>query len=918
MFSVNEGKDEDLRIRLSSDLGLVDRAVDVVGRYLARRGVADPFEITLVTRELLNNAVEHGNRGDPSRRVTCEVGWHPSDRIGVTVTDEGVGFDPSTLSMRLPASPLNDRHRGFGLIHAFSDRVIFNKTGNAVTALLDRVKIGETRRGETTEVQDPASRIGKGTGKTEFIRPAGFGKPRGSGSRMTADRHILIAEDSRVSRKMEVEMLREIGYVRLTEAGDGDEAVVCLERDPAVDLIISDWNMPGRDGLELLEWVRAHPTLRNVPFLMATAHGERDQAERATGAGVTGFLTKPFAPEELAAAVARAFGETDRGPKFVPAGSAARSGPRRNPRSGVIRLNVAHLQITDHLVLGVARHLAAADPPRHFELIPRCMSSWNPVADALSEGRVEAACILAPIAMDRFGAGADIRVVLFAHKNGSACVVRPRTSKAPDGIHPRFAGRSVFIPHILSVQHKLMDLFLREAGLRPGLVGRSGANVFFEVAPPIRMPRFLRDSPEAAGFIVAEPVASGTAAGGEAEILFRSGEIWENHPCCVLAVRREVIDDYPEAVDELVRLLVRAGRQIADHPRMAAEVALGFLDPDGEMGWTVALIERVLRDPNGLRTDDLYPVTEDLKRIGHYMANEMGIGSEVDLDRLVDRRFADAACPVPSGGRYPSTFHGCEAILSRWDGGGGDDHPAAPPSRCEPVVEPPDSAFFEITERDDTLKVRLAPRPAAIDRVLKLASRLTAKNLEEPFEELTQVLRELLVQAAESDPAEVTCAVYRVTGDLYGVSVTGGGLGHFGPDDTGSPLDWIRHLCEQMAVDPAVDRMTVYLRPRRETRYEITEGGDIARIRPTGSITAASAETLKGRLLELLDAGWTRFHFDFAAVEEVDSVSLTLFVVFVKTLNQRGIGGELTIAHTSENIRKLFRMTRLDQYYTLD
>lgn len=902
MFNVDEGKAGDLRIRISSDLGLVDRAVETLGRYLARLGVVDPFEITLVARELLNNAVEHGNRGDPSRQVTCEVGRQPSDRFGVTVTDEGAGFDPSTLDMALPVSPLTDRHRGFGLIQAFSDRVTFNETGNAVTAIL-----GLKTREASEAFQDRVSVV---PGGEKGARTAANNK---QGPLMKADCHILIAEDSRVTRKMEVEMLRDMGCVRLTEAGDGDEAVACLERDPTVDLIISDWNMPNRDGLALLEWVRAHPTLRAVPFLMVTAHGERKQAERATGAGVTGFLTKPFAPEELAAAVALALGGLQ--------GPATRSGPRRSPQSGLLRLNVAHLQITDHLVLGVARHLAAAEPPRYFELIPRCMTSWNPVAETLCEGQVEAACILAPIAMDRFGAGADIRVVLFAHKNGSACVVRPRTSKTPDRISPRFAGQSVFIPHILSVHHMLMDLFLREAGLRPGLVGRPGANVFFEVAPPIRMPQFFRDSPEAAGFMVAEPVASGTAVGGEAEIVFRSGEIWENHPCCVLAVRREVIDDHPEAVGELVRLLVRAGRYIADHPRMAAEVALGFLDPDGEMGWTVALIERILRDPDGLRTDDLYPVTEDLKRIGHYMANEMRIGTNVDLDRLVDRRFADAACPAPSGGRYPSTFHGCAAVLSRWDAGDAPPnrgHSAAPPSRPGPTVEPPESAVFEITDREDTLKVRLAPRPEAIDRVLELAARLTARNQDEPFEELTRVIRELLVQAAENDPAEVTCAVYRMTGDLFGVSVTGGGLGHLRPDDPGSPLAWIRHLCEQMAVDPATDQVTVYLRPRRETRYEITDDGDMARIRPTGSITAASVETLKGRLLELLDTGRTRFHFDFTAVEEIDSVSLTLFVVFVKTLSQRGIDGELIIGHTSENIRKLFRMTRLDQYYTLD
>ena len=88
--------------------------------------------------------------------------------------------------------------------------------------------------------------------------------------------------------------------------------------------------------------------------------------------------------------------------------------PRRNS-SGKVILNVAHIQITDHLALGVLKHLIETEKltPRHFELETQCMPGWNPVQQAIEKGEIDAAFILAPIAMDLFSADVPIKLVLF-------------------------------------------------------------------------------------------------------------------------------------------------------------------------------------------------------------------------------------------------------------------------------------------------------------------------------------------------------------------------------------------------------------------------------------------------------------------------------------------------------------------------
>lgn len=406
---------------------------------------------------------------------------------------------------------------------------------------------------------------------------------------------VLLVEDTTTMRKIEIKTLKGLGFEKIIEAADGEVAVSHLQTADTVDLIISDWNMPNKDGLELLRWVRSQERFKNVLFLMATGQGEKKQEQKAIDAGVNSFIAKPFHEDELKRKIEEAFGmakqeaPVDRGPRETAGGKA--------------RLKVAHIQITDHIVLGVLKHMIAKGEvtPQTFELETECMSGWNPVQEALEKGAVDAAFVLAPIAMDLYSVGTPIRLALLAHKSGSVFV---RNKKRPyqEPHADFFKNTSFYIPHKMSVHHMLAHLFFKKIGLTSGMGGRQNLDVNFDVVAPIKMQEFLETNSAASGFMVAEPLGTRAIAAGAAELQFLSNELWENHPCCVLAVRDDFIGPFTPAVFEFVDLLVQAGQLVDKRPELAAEIGVAFLDPQRTPGLRVPILKHVLTEEKGIKT----------------------------------------------------------------------------------------------------------------------------------------------------------------------------------------------------------------------------------------------------------------------------------------------------------------------------
>lgn len=118
--------------------------------------------------------------------------------------------------------------------------------------------------------------------------------PRG-GRDMDAreDLELLIVEDRQVMLKILRRLLLQLGYARIDQAANGLEALELIGRK-RYDLILSDWNMDGMSGFELLKAVRAAPATQATPFILVTAEAKRENILAARAAGASGYLVKPF------------------------------------------------------------------------------------------------------------------------------------------------------------------------------------------------------------------------------------------------------------------------------------------------------------------------------------------------------------------------------------------------------------------------------------------------------------------------------------------------------------------------------------------------------------------------------------------------------------------------------------------------
>ncbi len=447
---------------------------------------------------------------------------------------------------------------------------------------------------------------------------------------------IVVADDSGTMRIMFKQILGKAGFKNLVMAVNGADGIEKVKQEKP-DLVISDWNMPQMDGLEFLETLRKTEEFRELPFIMATAQSDKAQQITIMKAGGNAHVPKPFDEDQIKKAIEKAIlgeSEDDR-PKPK----------QRHMIGGKVELNVAHIQITDHLALGALKHrIEQGDvEPEYFDLTTTLKPGWNPIQEGLENGEIDCAFVLAPIAMDLFAYDSPIRLVLYAHKNGSTFVRSRHYDHRFDSLQSFYKYKVVDIPHKMSVHHMLAHQFLKELGLKPGVPGKKSINVRFEVVPPVKMPGIMKENEDVAGFMVAEPVATKAIVGEIGELEFYSAARWENHPCCVVAMQEDFIQKFPEAAQEFVSLLVETGEYIENDKIRAAKIGVNFLDPDGKIGLNPQVLQNVFSQPKAIRWDGLYPKAEELDKIQKYMFDVMKIGKLIDLDRFIENTFADNA-----------------------------------------------------------------------------------------------------------------------------------------------------------------------------------------------------------------------------------------------------------------------------------
>lgn len=109
---------------------------------------------------------------------------------------------------------------------------------------------------------------------------------------------ILIVDDFSTMRRIIKNLLRDLGFNNTVEADDGNTALPVLNSG-GIDFLITDWNMPGMEGIDLVKACRADDKLKTLPILMVTAEAKREQIVAAAQAGVNGYVVKPFTAATL-------------------------------------------------------------------------------------------------------------------------------------------------------------------------------------------------------------------------------------------------------------------------------------------------------------------------------------------------------------------------------------------------------------------------------------------------------------------------------------------------------------------------------------------------------------------------------------------------------------------------------------------
>jgi two-component system chemotaxis response regulator CheY len=110
---------------------------------------------------------------------------------------------------------------------------------------------------------------------------------------------VLVVDDSSTMRRIIVNTLARLGYKDVVQGADGVEAWEAMQANPDIGVVITDWNMPNMNGLELVKKIRAEEKYADIPIIMVTTEGGKAEVITALKAGVNNYIVKPFTPQVL-------------------------------------------------------------------------------------------------------------------------------------------------------------------------------------------------------------------------------------------------------------------------------------------------------------------------------------------------------------------------------------------------------------------------------------------------------------------------------------------------------------------------------------------------------------------------------------------------------------------------------------------
>ncbi len=306
------------------------------------------------------------------------------------------------------------------------------------------------------------------------------------------------------------------------------------------------------------------------------------------------------------------------------------------------RITVAYLPVTCQLTCPVTDYISKYSLSGEM-FLPKMFQGFPEMKEALISNRVQAAFIVAPLAIALVAQGVPIKVVYLGHRYGSAVVVRK------DGPIKTFAdmrGRTIAIPSRFSDERLLLFRAMKVFGIKPSEIK------MVEMAPPDVSGALAAHAIDA--FVMGEPFPSQAEMAGFGRVLFQAREYWPDYMSCILVVRQDLIDKRPDVVQVLVDGIARSGLWLntsKPHREDAADFVGRFYynQKPALLRWALTNpMDRVMYEP-------LAPRKPDFDLVRDLMMETGVLNRKIEFNEYVDTRFSDKASIQTSWRYEPGT-----------------------------------------------------------------------------------------------------------------------------------------------------------------------------------------------------------------------------------------------------------------------
>jgi NitT/TauT family transport system substrate-binding protein len=294
------------------------------------------------------------------------------------------------------------------------------------------------------------------------------------------------------------------------------------------------------------------------------------------------------------------------------------------------KITVAYIPVTCQLTCPVTDYISKfSDNGEIF--MPRLFQGFPEIKEALIANKVQAAFIVAPLAIALVAQGVPIKVVYLGHRYGSAVVVR---KNGPVKTIPDLRGRTIAIPSRFSDERLLLIRAIEAWGMKPNELK------MVEMAPPDVSGALAAGAID--GFSMAEPFPSQAEMGGFGQVLFQARDYWPDYMSCVLVVRQDLIDKRPDVVQALVDGIARSGLWL-DQGKPYREAAADFV---GRYYYNQkpALLRWALTKPmDRVVYSRLAPRKPDFDLVRDLMIETGVLNKKIEFSDYTDTRFSDGA-----------------------------------------------------------------------------------------------------------------------------------------------------------------------------------------------------------------------------------------------------------------------------------